>query len=137
MSTTVVAGERPRAIDTPARSLDELVPVYVWQIPVRIAHWLIAISIAVLSVTGIYMGRPFMTVPGPAGESFVMGWMKVIHGYFGYVFAAALVMRILLLNGLAGIVYGMLFWRRSLESAMVAHMATHVAFAIARIMQWT
>ena len=50
---------------------------------------------------------------------------------------AALVTRILLLNGLAGIVYGMLFWRRSLESAMVAHMATHVAFAIARIMQWT
>jgi Ni/Fe-hydrogenase 1 B-type cytochrome subunit len=95
MSTTVAAGERARVVDTPARSLDELVPVYVWQIPVRIAHWLIAISIAVLSVTGIYIGRPFMTVPGPAGESFVMGWMKVIHGYFGYLFAAALVMRII------------------------------------------
>jgi hypothetical protein len=50
---------------------------------------------------------------------------------------AALVTRILLLNGVAGIVYGALFWRRSLESAMVAHMSTHVAFAIARVMQWT
>jgi hypothetical protein len=50
---------------------------------------------------------------------------------------AALVTRILLLNGVAGVVYGALFWRRSLESAMAAHMSTHVAFAIARVMQWT
>ena len=50
---------------------------------------------------------------------------------------AALVTRILLLNCVAGIVYGALFWRCSLEAAMVAHMSTHVAFAIARFMQWT
>lgn len=75
------------------RSLDELVGVYVWQIPVRIAHWLIAGSIVVLSVTGLYQGNPFMTVPGAAGDSFVMGWMKVIHGYTAYIFIMALVMR--------------------------------------------
>lgn len=84
----VAAAESP-----PARSLDELVAVYVWQIPVRIAHWLIACSIVVLSVTGFYMGRPFMTVSGPATDSFVMGWMKIIHGYTAYVFIGALVMR--------------------------------------------
>lgn len=82
-----------RATAAADRPLDELVPVYVWQIPVRIAHWLIAIAIAILSVTGLYMGNPFMTVPGAAGQSFVMGWMKVIHGYVAYVFIAALVMR--------------------------------------------
>jgi Ni/Fe-hydrogenase 1 B-type cytochrome subunit len=71
----------------------ELVGVYVWQIPVRIAHWLIAISIFLLAATGLYMGRPFMTVPGAAGDSFVMGWVKVVHGYVAYVFIAALVMR--------------------------------------------
>lgn len=75
------------------RAPHELVGVYVWQIPVRIAHWLIAISIFVQSATGIYMGRPFMTVSGPAGDSFVMGWVKVVHGYAAYVFIAALVMR--------------------------------------------
>jgi Ni/Fe-hydrogenase 1 B-type cytochrome subunit len=78
-----------------ARSLDELVSVYVWQIPVRVAHWLIAGSIFVLSITGLYMGNPFITVPGAAGDSFVMGWMKVIHGYTAYVFMAALVMRMI------------------------------------------
>ena len=88
MSTAVAVAE-PR----PARSPDELIAVYVWQIPVRIAHWLIAFSIVILSVTGFYMGRPFMTVAGPATESFVMGWMKVIHGYTAYVFTTALVMR--------------------------------------------
>jgi Ni/Fe-hydrogenase 1 B-type cytochrome subunit len=72
---------------------DEIVTVYVWELPVRVAHWLIALSIAVLSVTGLYIGHPFMTVPGPAGQSFVMGWMKVVHGYTAYVFMTALLMR--------------------------------------------
>ena len=49
---------------------------------------------------------------------------------------APLVTRILVLNGIAGVVYGALFWRRSLEAAMAAHMATHVAFAVARVMRW-
>jgi len=45
------------------------------------------------------------------------------------------VARIVSLNGLAGIVYGVLFWRRSLEAAMTAHVATHVAFALARLVR--
>jgi Ni/Fe-hydrogenase 1 B-type cytochrome subunit len=51
----------------------DLTRVYVWQVPVRVTHWLIALSIIVLSVTGFYIGRPFLTVPGPAGRWFVMG----------------------------------------------------------------
>ena len=73
----------------------EIVRVYVWEVPVRVTHWLIAISIGVLSVTGFYIGRPFVSVPGPAGQSFVMGWMKVIHGYAAYTFIAAVIARIL------------------------------------------
>ena len=73
----------------------EIVIVYVWEIPVRLSHWLIALSLGVLSVTGLYIGHPFMTVPGPAGQSFVMGWMKVIHGYTAYVFISALLMRLI------------------------------------------
>jgi Ni/Fe-hydrogenase 1 B-type cytochrome subunit len=72
-----------------------IVKVYVWEAPVRITHWLIALSIVVLSVTGIYIGKPFITVPGRAGDHFVMGWMKVIHGYTAYVFIAAVLVRII------------------------------------------
>src|SRR5688500_19984234 len=64
----------------------EIVRVYVWEAPVRITHWLIACAIAVLSVTGFYIGNPFITVSGPAGQHFVMGWMKVIHAWAAWGF---------------------------------------------------
>jgi Ni/Fe-hydrogenase 1 B-type cytochrome subunit len=73
----------------------DLTRVYVWQLPVRVTHWLIALSIIVLSVTGLYIGRPFMTVPGPAGRWFVMGTIKVIHFYAAIVFICAVVARII------------------------------------------
>jgi Ni/Fe-hydrogenase 1 B-type cytochrome subunit len=72
-----------------------IVKVYVWEAPVRITHWLIALAIVVLSVTGFYIGTPFIAVPGRAGDHFVMGWMKVIHGYAAYVFIAAVLARII------------------------------------------
>jgi len=76
-------------------SPSNIVRVYVWEVPVRITHWLIAISIVVLSVTGFYIGRPYISVPGAAGQSFVMGWMKVIHGYAAYTFIVAVLVRVI------------------------------------------
>lgn len=43
-----------------------------------------------------------------------------------------IVARTLGLNALAGLAYGWLFWRRSLESAMLAHATTHVGLALWR-----
>lgn len=43
-----------------------------------------------------------------------------------------IVARTLALNGLAGLAYGWLFWRRGLESAMLAHATSHVGFALWR-----
>ena len=40
--------------------------------------------------------------------------------------------RIMLLNTIPGLVFGWLFWRRSLESAIVAHASVHAVFAAAR-----
>ncbi|EAO2990103.1 CPBP family glutamic-type intramembrane protease, partial [Salmonella enterica subsp. enterica] len=37
-----------------------------------------------------------------------------------------LVIRTLMLNGLGGVLYGWLFWRYHLESAMVSHAASHL-----------
>jgi membrane protease YdiL (CAAX protease family) len=41
-----------------------------------------------------------------------------------------LVVRALVLNGVAGIVFGYLYWRHGLESAMLGHMSAHL------VMQW-
>ena len=45
----------------------------------------------------------------------------------------ALVARTLALNLLGGVVYGWLFWRHHLESAIAAHAATHVGFAVLKL----
>jgi hypothetical protein len=41
---------------------------------------------------------------------------------------AAVVLRVIGLNAVAGIAYGWLYWRHGLEHAMLAHMATHLGF---------
>jgi Ni/Fe-hydrogenase 1 B-type cytochrome subunit len=71
-----------------------LVRVYVWEWPVRFAHWLIAVTIVLNAVTGIYIGHPFLIVPGPANRHFVMGTARTIHLYFGILFALAVLFRI-------------------------------------------
>jgi len=85
----------PAAPVSPHRSDMDLVRVYVWQWPVRLTHWVIAISIAVLAVTGIYLGRPFLVVPGEARFHFVTGTMKIIHFYAAIAFTAAVVSRVI------------------------------------------
>lgn len=42
----------------------------------------------------------------------------------------AVVVRTVLLNAGAGMVFGFLFWRRSLEAAMIAHAGAHVAMTL-------
>jgi len=69
--------------------------VYVWEWPVRLAHWLIVGSIVVLAVTGIYIGRPFIHVGGEATRHFAMGTIKSIHFVAAMVFAVAVLGRIL------------------------------------------
>ena len=71
----------------------DLVHVYVWQWPVRITHWFIAISIWVLSVTGIYMGYPLLLASGAASDNFLMGWAKLIHFYAAIVFSLSVISR--------------------------------------------
>jgi membrane protease YdiL (CAAX protease family) len=47
----------------------------------------------------------------------------------------ALVARTLLLNGIAGVVFGWLYWRRSLEAAMIAHASFHVPLVVLSVVQ--
>jgi Ni/Fe-hydrogenase 1 B-type cytochrome subunit len=72
----------------------DLVRVYVWEWPVRLTHWAIVFSIAVLAVTGITIGNPRLIVRGPAGENFLIGTFKIVHSYAAIVFTLAVLSRI-------------------------------------------
>jgi Ni/Fe-hydrogenase 1 B-type cytochrome subunit len=64
--------------------------IYVWEGPVRLAHWLMVLSLIVLSVTGYYIYRPFLTSTG----SYVMAIMRFTHVVSGFVFLIAILLRI-------------------------------------------
>lgn len=69
--------------------------VYVWELPVRIVHWTIVVTLIVLSFTGYYIYDPFLRGGGTAGHpGSTMGVMRFIHETAGFVFTAAVLARI-------------------------------------------
>lgn len=62
--------------------------VYVWGAPLRAMHWIAAVCIVVLIVTGFYIGRPYFMTSGEASAHFLMGRVRFIH----FTAAAVLVM---------------------------------------------
>lgn len=93
MTSSTVDHERDRVAH--AEAAESLEPVYVWDLVVRSTHWLIVFSMVVLTVTGIYLGRPFLTSAGPASNTFVMGWFKVVHFYAAIVFSLSVGTRLI------------------------------------------
>lgn len=59
--------------------------VYVYEAPVRIWHWINALAIVVLCVTGYFIGSPPPSIMGDAGDLFFFGWIRFIHFVAGYV----------------------------------------------------
>lgn len=61
--------------------------VYVWELPVRIYHWLNALVILALIGTGFYIGNPLAVISSKEANSmFTMGWIKTIHFIAAYLF---------------------------------------------------
>jgi len=68
--------------------------VYVWEFPVRLTHWVNFAAIVVLSFTGYYIGRPYVSIsPGEIYAGYFMGWMRFIHFVAAYVFVVSLAIR--------------------------------------------
>jgi len=67
----------------------ERIRVYVWEVPVRVAHWLTVASIAVLSVSGAYVADPFLL---PVGEG-TMRTVRFVHLVAAWTFMAAILLR--------------------------------------------
>lgn len=61
--------------------------VYVWQLPVRFYHWLNALAVTTLAVTGYLIGRPLAIQLGrEASFSYWFGTVRFIHFLAAFVF---------------------------------------------------
>ena len=59
----------------------------------RIWHWVMALAMVVLCVTGYFIGAPLPSVPGEASDSYLMGYMRFAHFAAAYVFTVMLLLR--------------------------------------------
>ena len=72
----------------------KLQPMYVFEAPVRIWHWLHTFSFLVLAVTGYLIAHPLHSVVGEASANFQMGNIRLIHFIAAYVFAIGFLVRL-------------------------------------------
>jgi Ni/Fe-hydrogenase 1 B-type cytochrome subunit len=68
--------------------------IYVYEAPVRLWHWINALAMVVLAVTGYFIGTPLPTQPGEAATHFLMGYIRFAHFTAAYIFAVGLLGRI-------------------------------------------
>jgi len=71
--------------------------VFVWSGPLRLFHWVFAISIAVLILTGLYVHNPITTTLSEFRPSFLMTMLRYFHFVAAYFFISAFVLRVYLL----------------------------------------
>ena len=61
--------------------------VYLWHLPIRAMHWIAAIALVLLIVTGFTIGRPYYLPRGNVQGEFFIGWVRLVH----FIAAGALV----------------------------------------------
>ena len=68
--------------------------VYVWEIPVRLFHWVTVLSIVILATTGFIIANPpAISASAEASGSFWFGYVRMIHFITAFVFIANLFFR--------------------------------------------
>jgi Ni/Fe-hydrogenase 1 B-type cytochrome subunit len=65
---------------------------YVWEVPVRVTHWVNVLSIIILSMTGIFIGTAKTLALDPS--QFIMGWIRFVHFVSAYTFSVSFLARI-------------------------------------------
>jgi Ni/Fe-hydrogenase 1 B-type cytochrome subunit len=69
-------------------------PVYVYDAATRIWHWVTALCIVVLGVTGYFIGSPPPSIGGEAYQHFLFGYVRMTHFIAGMVLGVAFLMRV-------------------------------------------
>lgn len=65
---------------------------YVWEVPVRVTHWINVSCIALLSITGLLIGSPKLFTLSTS--DYLMGWIRFVHFVSAYTFTVSVVSRL-------------------------------------------
>ncbi len=68
--------------------------VYVYEIPVRLWHWINTLCILVLATSGYLIASPLPSTPGEASDQFLMGYIRFAHFAAAYIFTIGFLVRI-------------------------------------------
>lgn len=108
------------ATGAPVRRLPRA--VYVYEFPVRVWHWMTALSIGILSVTGFFIARPPNSLSGEASDHFFNGLVRTAHFTAAYVLAIGFLFRVYWLfvgNAHAREIFFVPFWRPAFVRGLV------------------
>ena len=70
----------------------QIARVYVWEVPIRVVHWIVFFSIIVLAFTGWYIHTPFIVNGGT--PILQMATIRFIHEVSAFIFSIAVATRI-------------------------------------------
>lgn len=68
--------------------------MYLWQLPLRLMHWIAALSIVSLVISGWWIGRPFFFGDVQSTSTFGTQWARLIHFVAAMVLAVTGLVRI-------------------------------------------
>ena len=69
--------------------------IKVWEMPVRLYHWVNALSVVVLTITGFVIGQPFsISYSTEAYQQYWFGAVRFLHFVFAFIFFFNFVFRI-------------------------------------------
>jgi len=71
-----------------------LKPIYVWEAPVRLWHWLMAICMVFLIVSGILIGDPIAFGFSDAWQAYGFGYIRMTHFVAGMLFTVLFIGRV-------------------------------------------
>lgn len=85
---------RERAVEHGIDNARSVKAVYVYEAPLRLWHWINALGITVLAITGYLIAHPLPSQPGEASANFLMGYVRFAHFVAGYTVAIGWLARI-------------------------------------------
>src|SRR5579859_2797286 len=81
MATKTVVAPIPSAVPAVYRR------VYVWELPVRLYHWLNALCVVALIATGWLIGHPVsLSYSNEAYQQYWFGWIRFVHFVTAFAF---------------------------------------------------